>query len=67
MKEEKYHLKNLNTGLYFRGFSKEVRNKPIWVEFSQATVYEELEALRLQRRLENQYSPWQKIIMEERV
>jgi len=66
-RQEYYMLKNLKTNLYFGGFSKEVRNKPIWVsEPTEAKVFKEMEALRMQRRLECQYLPYQKIVMEEK-
>ncbi|KKL08041.1 hypothetical protein LCGC14_2579920 [marine sediment metagenome] len=61
-----YYLKNTTTGLYFAGFSKEIHNKPLWTSKEHAVAYEEQEALRIQRRLENLYSPAQKIIMEEK-
>jgi len=64
--QEFYCLKNLKTGLYFAGFSKETRNKPLWVNtLNEAVTYKELEALHLQRRLENLYLPSQKIVIEE--
>ena len=64
--QEFYCLKNLKTGLYFAGFSKETRNKPLWVNtLNEATTHGELEALHLQRRLENLYLPYQRIVMCE--
>ena len=58
-----YYLLNTKTGLYFGCFSKETPNKPVWVSKEHATAFEEMYALRLQRRLETQYSPYQKIVL----
>ncbi len=64
--QEYYFLKNTKTNMYFGSFSTEARNKPIWVLKEYATAFKESEAFRLQRRLEVQYSPYQKIILEEK-
>jgi len=61
--ENFYCLLNTKTNLYFCGFSKETRNKPIWVSKEKAIAFEEMYALRLQRRLETQYLPYQKILL----
>ncbi len=63
--ENFYYILNTKTGLYFERFSnEETRNKPIWVSKEKAVAYREMYALRLQRRLEALYLPYQKIILE---
>ena len=54
--EEYYYLVNTTTKLYFKNFNKDNgrRNKPIWVEKKDCQSFPEMEALRLQRRLETQ-------------
>lgn len=50
MKEELYYLKSTKRG-YLKGFQG---NKPIWTEIKdEAVTYNEMEALKIQRRLEN--------------
>lgn len=63
-KEEKYILKNTTTNLYLKGYKG---NKPLWVEKEEeAAVYNEMDALRVQRQTENLYSPAHKIVLLEK-
>ncbi len=53
-KEEQYCLYNVKTRFYLKGFN---RQAPLWVEKqSDAHSYPEMEALKLQRRLEQKYA-----------
>ncbi len=62
--EEKYILQNAKTKQYLKGFKV---NKPLWTDDGdEAAEYEELDALKIQRRLENLYSPAQKIRMVQK-
>lgn len=62
--KEHYYIQNSKTKLYLKGFD---RTKPLWVEQQkQAAIYSELDALKLQRRLENLYAPAQSIILVEK-
>ena len=61
--EEKYHIQNTITKLFLKGFKS---NKPLWAELDSAATYNELEALKLQRRLEYMYLPYQKIVLVEK-
>jgi len=61
--EEFYFLQNTSTKLFLKGFAT---NKPLWVDNKDDAVsYKEMDALRIQRRLENLYKPYQKIILVE--
>lgn len=64
---ETYIIKNTKTNLYFVKFVKEPTNKPAWSDKDKAAEFEEMGALRMQRRLQNMYEPSQKILIEEKV
>lgn len=56
---EQYIIQNIKTNLYLMGFKG---NKPLWTEDAvEAASYEQKTVLSLKRRLDNLYSPAQKI------
>jgi len=61
-----YVIKNNKTRMYFQGYSKEIPNKPLWVKkSSEAAAYKKSEANRMLKRLDAQYSPYQKMTIKE--
>jgi len=62
--KEKYILQNDKTKMYLKGYEG---NKPLWTgDENEAIIYNELDALKMQRRTENLYLPAQKIIIIEK-
>lgn len=60
-KDERYILKDTTVNLFLRGFEG---NKPLWSpNKKEAIEYKEMDALRVQRRLENLYAPTHKIVV----
>lgn len=65
MNEELFYLKNSKTKLFLKGFKC---RKPLWTsKESDAISYPELEALKMQRRLEIMYAPAQPILLVDKL
>ncbi len=66
--EELYYIHKVKSNEWFQCFDRENRNKPVWTkEKKKALVVNELEALKLQRRLDNLYAPRQPILLVEKI
>lgn len=66
--EEMYWLQKEKTGQWFQCFDRSSRNKPVWIkDKAVALAVNELEALKLQRRLDNLYAPRQPILLVKKI